>query len=68
MISYCQDLELYTVTRWGSDEPFAWAETPIDAMAIQEMEAIRAGADRFPNEPADLGQDHDEHVAPVPMW
>jgi hypothetical protein len=56
-IRYVSDLDCYTVTRWGSDEPFAWAETPSDAIAIQEMEAERAGAPRLPNLAVDLGPD-----------
>ena len=56
-IRYVADLDCYTVTRWGSDEPFAWAETPTDAIAIQEMEAERAGAPKLPNLAVDLGPD-----------
>ena len=32
-IRYVSDLDCYAVTRWGTDEPFAWAETTLDAMA-----------------------------------
>ena len=62
MIRYVSDLDCYAVTRWGTDEAFAWAETPTDAMAIQEMEAERAGADRLPNLPVDLGPDYSDEV------
>ena len=65
MIRYVSDLDCYAVTRWGTDEAFAWTETPSDAMAIQEMEADRAGADRLPNGPADLGPDYSDDVEDI---
>lgn len=64
-IRYVSDLDCYTVTRWGTDEPFAWAETPSDAIAIQEMEAERAGAPRLPNLPVDLGPDSPDDDDPI---
>ena len=64
-IRYVSDLDCYTVTRWGTDEPFAWAETPSDAIAIQEMEAERAGAPRLLNLPVDLGPDSPDDDDPI---
>jgi hypothetical protein len=64
-IRYVSDLDCYAVTRWGTDEPFAWAETTTDAMAIQEMEAERAGADLLPNKPVDLGPDYPDAVEDI---